>query len=539
MSISQSSTISVDSEKNIKPSVDVVVYSLGCKTNQYEGEALVAEFGIHGVRASEKMQQASVYIINTCSVTVEADRKSRQICRRAKSLNKDAVVYVCGCAVAMCTDEYFAEAKVIAGAMDKTKIVNQILSTHKFEKYTFTNTNVQNGVSSNNSNIVSNTLKHSISIPYLNKNTNNSILKNIDVSTNSIISKNSVVSSATVDSTVEQVSGPCQGCASASSCGSSSSTTALNSENSALVSESSNILSNINVTRHARKHIKIQDGCNDFCSFCIIPFLRGRSRSRTVDDVVREIRETDTNEIVLTGINITRYGDDNGCTLTQLVQNIETDARIRISSIECNAINWELLDAMVRNNGCNHFHLSLQSGSDKVLRAMNRKYNVEHFVSKVELIRRMMGSNSAITTDIIVGYPSENEKDFEDTLNLVDQIQFSDVHAFKFSPRPKTVAARLPQLPSHIVDARFEKLRQKINYHKSNFLNKQLGTTHEVVFENVSNSAPSGYTRNYCKVECRDAKPNSVGIVTIVGIDGETLIGELVSMHNAQCTMHN
>ncbi|MCL1953229.1 MAG: hypothetical protein FWF58_00605, partial [Firmicutes bacterium] len=177
--------------KRDQTSIDVVVYSLGCKTNQCEGEALVAQFGKIGIRASDLMQVASVYIINTCSVTVEADRKSRQVCRRAKSLNPNAVVYVCGCAVANCKDEYFAGAKVIAGAIDKNHIVSTIVNMHSFEHNSHFNSTVSKKV--------------------------------------------------------------------------------------------------VNKVKRARKHIKIQDGCNDFCSFCIIPYLRGRSKSRDVIDIANDV----------------------------------------------------------------------------------------------------------------------------------------------------------------------------------------------------------------------------------------------------------
>ena len=482
-----------DEAKSICPldETDVVVYSLGCKTNQYEGEALVAEFGKLGVRASDCMKPAKVYIINTCSVTVEADRKSRQVCRRARSLNPNAAVYVCGCAVANCSDEYFAGAKVIAGAMDKTKIACQVVRWHSFFN--------QSGL-----------VKPDVLVQATGGNLTGA---NFEFDCHQADSKASLLLGSDEDKVAKlpleqrrEVELDC-------------------------TIDLSKVLPIFNAPKRARKHIKIQDGCNDFCSFCIIPFLRGRSRSRDVKDVVDEIASTNVNEIVLTGINITRYGLDNGCTLTQLIQSIKTDARIRISSIECNAIEWDLLDAMLCNNGCNHFHLSLQSGSDKVLRAMNRKYSVEHFEQKVKLIRRMMGDNTAITTDLIVGYPTESQKDFEDTLDFVDKIKFSDVHAFKFSPRPKTVAARLPQLAPQVVDERFERLKSKVEACKQSFLKAQVGLQHEVVFENAPDGiAPIGYTRNYCKVTCDKARANSIAKVTIDSLQGDTLIAKVATL---------
>ncbi|MDR1138363.1 MAG: tRNA (N(6)-L-threonylcarbamoyladenosine(37)-C(2))-methylthiotransferase MtaB [Clostridiales bacterium] len=429
--------------------IDVVVYSLGCKTNQYEGEALISEFGKMGIRASDRVQLANIYIVNTCSVTVEADRKSRQFCRRVKAINPDAFVYVCGCAVADCKTDCFAECRVIAGAMDKSKIVQYIVDNHQ--------------------------------------------LSTVHSATN-----------APLNTTLA-----CQSC---NVCDIASRTRFVH-----------------NTTKMARKYIKIQDGCNDFCSFCIIPYLRGRSRSRHIQDIVDEIANTNVNEIVLTGINITAYGRDNNTTLHQLVDNIDTHARIRMSSIECNAITWELLDAMIRKDACNHWHLSLQSGSDRVLRAMNRKYTKLEFEDKVQLIRSMMGEDTAITTDIIVGYPTETERDFVETLDIVDRVAFADVHAFKYSPRPKTVAARLPQLASDIIDDRFERLRQRIQFNKSKFLQGQVGRQHQVVFEKTTQGqTPTGYTRNYCKVECDDALPNTMCNILATHLQGDILIGKLI-----------
>jgi threonylcarbamoyladenosine tRNA methylthiotransferase MtaB len=413
--------------------VQVVVYTLGCKTNQYEGETLVKEFIKRGVSASDKMQVAQVYVINTCSVTCEADRKSRQFCRRASSLNPSAKIYVCGCSVKF-GESNFAGATIIAGATQKEKIVDIVLKNHNLQ----------------------------------------SVLKD------SKIVKDCV-----------QVS------------------------NSSL--------------RMARKYIKIQDGCDEFCKFCIIPYLRGRSKSRNIEEIVAEISDTKAHEIILTGINVTAFGKDNGTSLLQLVSKIDTTARIRLSSLGCSVIDEPLLKVMLDKNFCNHFHLSLQSGSNNVLSAMNRKYTTYQFASKVDMIRRIFGDNTCISTDIIVGYPTEQDCDHRETLQFAQQIGFGDAHLFKYSSRPHTAAAKLKPLPSNVVDGRFGELNQVVQKSKTKFLQGQINLTHQVCFENTNNGGvPQGFTRNYCKVESKYATKNSLQEVKILGIQGDILQCEII-----------
>ena len=189
-----------------------------------------------------------------------------------------------------------------------------------------------------------------------------------------------------------------------------------------------------------RAFVKIQDGCNRFCSYCIIPYLRGRSRSRGIDDILKECKLNESKELVITGIDISAYGKDNGSSLAELLNALSgIPARKRLGSLECEAVTDEVLCAMREGGYCPHFHLSLQSGSDIVLKSMNRRYDCEYYYSKVKLIRRYF-PNAGITTDVIVGFPTETEDLFEESCRFIEKCAFSDIHVFPYSSRTGTLA---------------------------------------------------------------------------------------------------
>ncbi|HLS54057.1 MAG TPA: tRNA (N(6)-L-threonylcarbamoyladenosine(37)-C(2))-methylthiotransferase MtaB [Tissierellaceae bacterium] len=290
-----------------------------------------------------------------------------------------------------------------------------------------------------------------------------------------------------------------------------------------------------------RAYIKIQDGCNQYCSYCIIPFARGPIRSRRLEDTMVEIEklaDSGFKEIVLTGIHVASYGKDLGdINLDQAIKKISTIAgieRIRLSSVEPNIVDDEFMTTIVETGkACDHFHLSLQSGSDKILRRMNRKYTCNSFKEKVELIRKYM-PDAGITTDIIVGFPGETDKDFEETLDFVKDIGFSRIHVFKYSPREGTAAARFKEQ----VNGKVKNERSRILIHladqlsrefNSRFINSHMEVLYEVEDEN-NPGVFEGYTSNYIRVKTKSDE-DLVGQILrtqIVDSKGDILIGKLI-----------
>ncbi len=249
-----------------------------------------------------------------------------------------------------------------------------------------------------------------------------------------------------------------------------------------------------------RAFIKVQDGCNNFCSYCIIPYLRGREKSRKVEDILGEIAECDSPEIVITGINISSYGYD-AVTLTDLIKSLSpVKKRIRLGSLECNVIDEELLSALgALYDFAPQFHLSLQSGSSKVLKSMNRHYTREEYIKKCNLIYKYFPS-AAITTDIIVGFATETEEDFAESLSIIEEVGFARVHAFAFSPREGTQAFKLKDLPPEIKSQRLHKLLSASALSTQKYINKFLNKPLEVIAEERDGKLWTGYTGNYIKV---------------------------------------
>ncbi len=273
-----------------------------------------------------------------------------------------------------------------------------------------------------------------------------------------------------------------------------------------------------NPTEHTRAFLKVQDGCNQFCSYCIIPYARGRIRSRALADVLEETRTLAANgfqEIVLTGIHLSSYGAENGGSLLALIQSIaEIDgiARIRLGSLEPGIITEEFVAAIFSiKKVCPHFHLSLQSGSNSVLRRMNRKYTVEEYAEKCALLRRFY-DHPAITTDVIVGFPGETQEEFEESCAFVQAIGFYEVHVFPYSRRDGTAAAKMPnQLPNRLKQERARGLLQLSEALKEEFLSFYDGKEVEVLFEEAREKDGktyfSGFTPEYVKVTVQSGEP--------------------------------
>lgn len=405
----------------------VCVFTLGCKVNQYDSDAMLAVFEHAGFEICEGLEYADVYVINSCAVTAEAEKKSRQSVARILKINPNARIYVCGCA-SQNNFSQFAKNNVeyISGTDGKLgfarKIVNQYVNDEQFDKI------VPDGFD---------------------------ISKEFE-------------------------------------------------DNDGVV--------NLR-TRH---FIKVQDGCNNFCSYCLVPYVRGRSRSRAVDSVVREL-ETVKNvakEVVVTGINLSAYGKDIDTSLANLMIALSKfDFSVRLGSLEVGVITKEFLDATAKiKRFCPHFHLSLQSGDDTVLKQMNRKYNCAQYFDAVQLIRKYYPL-AAITTDIIVGFPTETEEQFENSMAFARKVGFSDIHVFPYSSRRGTVAGRMKTLDPDVVTDRQKRMTAVKKELVDNYLNKQIGMPVNVLFETQENGVWCGHAPNYVKVYSKNGAHNDVRLI--------------------------
>lgn len=405
----------------------VCVFTLGCKVNQYDSDAMLAVFEHAGFEICEGLEPADVYVINSCAVTAEAEKKSRQSVARILKINPNARIYVCGCA-SQNNFSQFAKNNVeyISGTDGKLgfarKIVNQYVNDEQFDKI------VPDGFD---------------------------ISKEFE-------------------------------------------------DNDGVV--------NLR-TRH---FIKVQDGCNNFCSYCLVPYVRGRSRSRAVESVVREL-ETVKNvakEVVVTGINLSAYGKDIDTSLANLLISLSKfDFSVRLGSLEVGVITKEFLDATAKiKRFCPHFHLSLQSGDDTVLKQMNRKYNCAQYFDAVQLIRKYYPS-AAITTDIIVGFPTETEEQFENSMAFARKVGFSDIHVFPYSSRRGTVAGRMKTLDPDVVTDRQKRMTAVKKELVDNYLNKQIGMPVNVLFETQEDGVWCGHAPNYVKVYSKNGEHNEVRLI--------------------------
>lgn len=380
----------------------VSVFTLGCKTNLYESGQIIAALQNAGHEAFHGLKKADVFVLNTCAITQEAEKKSRQLVARARKLNPDCRVVVVGCAAEKNRSQFenIANVTFIKGVANKTKIVQEILQT---------------GVD------------------------------------------------------VEQI--PSVFC-----------------EEGFAMQE------------RTRAFVKIQDGCNNFCSYCIVPYLRGRSRSRKIADIVAETEQADCAETVLIGIDISQFGRDTGESLSQLLQalkNVRT--RIRLGSLEESVVTDEFLQSASEVNFCPHFHLSLQSGCDTVLKRMNRKYTSAQYMEAVQKIRKVF-PDAGITTDVIVGFCGETEEEFATTCEFVRKVDFADMHVFPYSPREGTVAYGWQDVESGVKTHRAEVLGQIKLQLKKRFADKFAGRSVEVLCERKRNGFFEGYSREYLRV---------------------------------------
>ena len=296
----------------------------------------------------------------------------------------------------------------------------------------------------------------------------------------------------------------------------------------------------VTYTEKTRAVIKVQDGCNNFCSYCIIPYAKGRVRSRKLESVVKEITEITQiaskgiKEVVITGIHVASYGIDfdNNTRLIDLleaIQKIDGIKRIRLGSLEPNIITEEFVNRLKKvTKMCDHFHLSLQSGCDETLKRMNRKYTAETFEKEVNLLRKTF-PDVALTTDVIVGFPGETEEEFNETYKYLSKIRFTKLHVFKYSPRKGTVAAKMKnQIDSTVKEKRSHKLIELSNECEIEFLDRYVGKELKVLFEKQDGEYIKGHTTNYLVVKAKETElENQIKDVKIVSRDNLELIGEM------------
>ena len=387
----------------------IVVYTLGCKVNQYESESMMSMLERMGHTVFSHLEVADVYIINTCAVTNEAEKKSRQTIAKCKALNPNARIMICGCASEKNANQFenIDGVTFVKGVANKQEMVNSLN---------------ENGIK---------------------------------------IDKNPLEYDDTY----------------------------------------------VAMPTKTRAYIKIQDGCNNFCSYCIIPYLRGRSRSRNIVSILNEVDKLSkqVKEIIITGIDVSDYKIDGENALPFLLEKLEPyqDIRFRLSSLEQGIADQKLMDACKKINMCPHFHLSLQSGCDTVLKRMNRKYLTKDYLKTVKLIRKNF-ENPNISTDIIVGFPGETDKEFKKTYNFAKKVKFANIHIFPYSLRSGTVAEKMPQVDGNIKKMRvkkLEKLNEKLNKAYIKKSKKQILT---VLVEEKVDDYFVGHTENYIKCYIKD-----------------------------------
>ena len=424
--------------------MNILFHTLGCKVNQYETEAM-REALLNLGHTNDKNLPIDAVIINSCTVTAESDRKTRQLVRRCRRENPDAVIALTGCMVQAFPDDAnnLTEADIIIGNRDVTKIVNAINSYDN--KRVFEIDKHQNGDSYN--------------------------------------------------------------------------TIGLSSFND-----------------RTRAFMKIQDGCDRFCTYCIIPFARGRVRSRSVKDIKQEAERLANNdfcEIVLVGINLTSYGKGENfdiCDAVDAVCEVDGIKRVRLGSLEPDHLTDEMLNRFkAQPKFCPQFHLSLQSGCDATLKRMNRHYDSSFYEDLVSRIRNTF-DNASITTDIMVGFAGETEEEFEQSLAFAKKIGFARAHIFAYSRRSGTVAAGLKnQVSSTEKQLRAHRMAEIARQTETEFLKSQIGNVYPVLFETQNNGFAEGYTPNYTRVivDTKKTLTGQVFDILIKNVKDDYCIGEL------------
>ena len=428
------------------PYKTVALHTFGCKANFADTSLLNSTFDKKGYNVVPFESIADIYIINTCSVTDNANKKCRRFIKKIKRRVPDSIIGVTGCYAQLKPDEIIdiPEVNFVVGMHDKYNFIDKIDDITKNDKLVF----------------------HSNDI------------RSID-----------------------------------------------------------NAFLAYSLDERTRSFVKIQDGCDYVCSYCTIPMARGKSRSSTISEVVSHIKDLDSNnikEIILSGINVGDFGHENNESFIDLLDSINKDTnipRVRISSIEPNLITDEIIDFIASNSKfMPHLHIPLQSGSDRILKKMRRRYSVASYADKISKINDRI-KDCTIGVDVMVGFPGESEEDFNNTYNLLHDLPVSYFHVFPFSERENTVAANMDNsIPLEVRYARAKILRRLSKMKFQNIQEKNIGTTRSVLFEMSDEDYLSGFTDNYIRVKVPNndiINENSIHDINLLEIKGGQLIGEL------------
>lgn len=422
------------------------IYTLGCKVNQYETQAMEQELVRRGHTLVPFDQRADVYIVNTCSVTAVSDKKSRQMIRRCRKLNPDAVVAACGCYVQTHAAEAAGlDVDLIAGTGDRMAFLDLLEQVTREKQVTLLD--------------------------------------------------------------------------------------------DALKRRTFEVLPAGGMAERTRAMLKVEDGCVNFCTYCIIPYARGPVRSLPKAEAAaqtEQLRREGYRELVFTGIEISSWGHDlkNGETFIDLLEAVSAaagDMRLRLGSLEPRTITEDFCRrAAALPNLCPHFHLSLQSGCDATLRRMNRKYDTARFRQSVTLLERYF-DRPAVTTDLICGFPEETEEEFAQTLAFIQECGFAAMHIFPYSIRPGTKAAAMEQVPPAVKEARAARAAEAAERMHRAYLEGCVGRVYPVLFEQPRDGRYTGHAPNYMEVAAAgEGLHNIVKNVRITGVDGELLTGEVL-----------
>lgn len=442
------------------------LHNLGCKVNSYELESMQQMLEKAGYEIVPFEPGADLYLINTCTVTNIADRKSRQMLHKAKKMNPSALVVATGC---------YAQTK--GKELEKDEAIDLVIGNNKKQD-----------------------LLELLEAEWAHRSQPEDAMELSDNRKESVmdLSKPCDYEELKIDRTEE----------------------------------------------HTRAFIKVQDGCNQFCTYCIIPFARGRVRSRRKEDVISEVQRlaaSGCKEVVLTGIHLSSYGvdleaDETLLSLIQAVHDVAGISRIRLGSLEPGIVTEEFVRALTElPKVCHHFHLSLQSGCDRTLKAMNRRYNSAEYRERCAILRKYL-KDPALTTDVITGFPGETEEDFKESAAFVDEIDFFETHIFPYSRREGTRAASYPnQLPDAVKKDRLHVLEELDRKKRTAYLERAIGTCQEVLFEEQVNKDGvlywTGHTMEYRRVFASSDEnlENVIRSVELTGfMEQEGLVGTLV-----------
>lgn len=422
-------------------------YTLGCKVNQYESQAMAQSLEKHGFIITDPAEEADVYIINSCTVTAESDRKTRQAVRRFKKLHPDSIVVLTGC------------------------------MTQAFPEY---------GEKLDEADIVTGNKSNRLIYDYINQYINGS----------------GRIFAVDLHKTGDEFTG--------------------------------DTISSFR--ERTRASVKIEDGCNRFCSYCIIPYARGRVRSKPLDELKKEIAELEKNgfsEIVLVGINLSAYGMGTDVSIVDAVKlaaSFDGIKRVRLGSLEPDHITDEIIDGLSEiPEFCPQFHISLQSGCDSTLKRMNRHYDSSEYY---ELCRKLRSSfaDTTITTDVMVGFPGESAEDFEASLEFAKKVGFEKVHVFPYSIRPGTPAAKMPdQIEKAEKEKRAARMTAATDEIRKSFLESQIGKTLDVLIEEHHGGFAQGYAANYTpvKIPCNCDSLHGIIKTEITAVDGDFCVGKI------------